>query len=299
MHINQLEWFCLAYEARSFGKAAESAFVSRQALGKALRSLEGELGTQLFDRSETGVMPTAAAEAAYPIACRIVADGRALRRVCADATCGERPAVRIAIANGVLRSLAPGALPRLEESCPDIDFFIEKHYYLECFDRLERGDVNFALCPAPPDGSYHHWLVTDEDVFVTVASNLLNFDPGTCTLADLESLVFFLPGDKGPNDLGLGRAMAQQGLTRHTNTQYTDYDLITEKVIAGQGAALAPRSAVEPFERAGLEVFPVPDPTVRWRIELLSQNRELTEAEQRIVGFFTALKASHGAASPS
>lgn len=73
---------------------------------------------------------------------------------------------------------------------------------------------------------------------------------------------------------------------RQTNTQYTDYDLITEKVIAGQGAVLAPRSAVEPFERANLRVFPVPDPSVRWRVELLSQDRDLTRVEQSVVDFF-------------
>lgn len=289
MNINQLEWFCLAYETRSFAKAAEGAYVSRQALGKALRMLEGDLGAQLFQRSETGVRPTEAAEAVYPIAQRIVADERALRRACTEASREERPAVRIAIANGVLRSLPPGALPRLEETCPDVDFFIEKHYFLECFDRLERGEVSFALCPAPQEGAYRRWPVIEEDVYVAAADKLIDFDPARCTLADLAPLVFFLPGEKGPNDLGLGRAMADQGLARQTNTQYTDYDLITEKVIAGQGAALAPRSAAAPFIQAGLEVFPVPEPDVRWRVELLACDRELTEAEQRVAAFFAAL----------
>lgn len=289
MNINQLEWFCLAYETRSFAKAAEGAYVSRQALGKALRMLEGDLGVQLFQRSETGVRPTKAAEAIYPITQRIIADERALRRTCTEASCEKRPAVRIAIANGVLRSLPPGALPRLEEACPDVDFFIEKHYFLECFDRLDRDEVSFALCPAPQEGAYRRWPVVEEEVYVATAGNLIDFDPARCTLADLASLVFFLPGEKGPNDLGLGRAMADQGLVRQTNTQYTDYDLITEKVIAGQGAALAPRSAATHFIQAGLEVFPVPDPSVRWRVELLACDRELTKAEQRVAAFFAAL----------
>ena len=56
----QLEWFCRAYEARSFSKAAERAFVSRQALGKAVKSLETELGVALFVRSEFGLAPTSA-----------------------------------------------------------------------------------------------------------------------------------------------------------------------------------------------------------------------------------------------
>ncbi|MCR2037993.1 LysR family transcriptional regulator [Adlercreutzia caecimuris] len=288
MNINQLEWFCLAYEARSFAKAAEGAFVSRQALGKALAHLEGEVGAQLFERSEAGVAPTAAADAAYPIAQHIVADERALRRACAEAAQTEHPAIRIAIANGVLRSLSAGLLGRLEEAFPALDFFIEKHYFLECFDRLETGEVDFALCPAPREGSYQRWPVVEEDVFVAAADALIDFDPDTCTLEDLESLVFFLPGDRGPNDLGLGRAMAERGLTRRTNTQYTDYDFITEKVIAGQGAALAPESALAPFVEAGLTTFPVPEPTVRWRVELLARQRELTEVERQVIAFLTA-----------
>ncbi len=286
MNINHLQWFCLAYETRSFAKAAESAFVSRQALGKALRILEAELGVSLFERDETGVTPTAAAQAAYPIALRMLADERTLRKACAEAICSVRPIVRIAIANGVLRSLPPGTLTRLEKACPDIDLYIEKHFFIECFDRLQRGDVNFALCPAPLGGSYRRQGVVEEDVFVAVTPEQLTFDPARCTLEDLQELVFYLPGDRGPNDLGMGRVMAERHLAWRTNTQYTDYDLITEKVIAGQGAALAPRSAVEPFVEAGLVVFPVPDAAIRWRVELLSQDRELTEAERRVASFF-------------
>ena len=45
--------------ARVFREAAEGLFVTRAALGKAISTLEAELGQPLFDRSRDGVCPTA------------------------------------------------------------------------------------------------------------------------------------------------------------------------------------------------------------------------------------------------
>ncbi len=84
MNDRQLEWFCRAYEARSFSKAAERAFVSRQALGKAVKSLETELGVALFVRSEFGLAPTSAADLVYPMARRCVESLLEIKEACAD-----------------------------------------------------------------------------------------------------------------------------------------------------------------------------------------------------------------------
>ena len=52
MEIRQLEYFLTICEAGSFTRAAERLYVSQPAVTNAIRSLEEELGIQLFDRSQ-------------------------------------------------------------------------------------------------------------------------------------------------------------------------------------------------------------------------------------------------------
>ena len=59
MEIRQLEYFLMVNQAGSFTRAAERLFVSQPAVTNAVRSLEEELGIQLFDRSQKQAILTA------------------------------------------------------------------------------------------------------------------------------------------------------------------------------------------------------------------------------------------------
>ena len=59
MEIRQMEYFLMVNQAGSFTRAAERLFVSQPAVTNAVRSLEEELGIQLFDRSQKLAVLTA------------------------------------------------------------------------------------------------------------------------------------------------------------------------------------------------------------------------------------------------
>lgn len=65
MNIRQLEYFVRIYECGSLFKAADSLFVSQQALSRALVTLEQELNATLFYRNHKGVTPTTFGEELY------------------------------------------------------------------------------------------------------------------------------------------------------------------------------------------------------------------------------------------
>lgn len=58
MEIRQMEYFIYVSEEKSFIKAAKRAYVSQQALSKAIQKLEKELGVPLFVRTNKGVQLT-------------------------------------------------------------------------------------------------------------------------------------------------------------------------------------------------------------------------------------------------
>lgn len=74
MEIKQLRTFLTVADAGSFLKAAESLFVTRQALSKTIDQLEAELGVDLFFRNQKGAMMTPAGVYFYPRAASVVAE---------------------------------------------------------------------------------------------------------------------------------------------------------------------------------------------------------------------------------
>jgi DNA-binding transcriptional LysR family regulator len=70
--VAELRAFCLAADLGSLGRAAVALRTSQPALSKRLRSLEAVAGTELLERSPTGVKLTAAGRRLYPEARKLL-----------------------------------------------------------------------------------------------------------------------------------------------------------------------------------------------------------------------------------
>lgn len=57
MDIQQIKYFSRVYEMRSFTQAADSLFISRQALRKSVARLAQEMGEPLFETGATCSSP--------------------------------------------------------------------------------------------------------------------------------------------------------------------------------------------------------------------------------------------------
>lgn len=286
MNFNQAEWFCSAFELRSFAKAAAKTYVSRQAFGKAIKSMETELGTTLFFRGETGVVPTKAAEVIYPIARRCVNDYHGILRICDDYALEEREELHISMADGMVESLPDDFFDRMETANPRAHIVIGKHFYTTCLDQLHSGQVNFAICPGPVHADWLHAVpLVREKIFIAAAKELISFDPAHCTLHDLQNLPFFSVGEGDLGSLGLQALFAQHGMTPITLDQYTEYGIILGKVRKGHGAALVPESVLGRVADTDLLVFPFPDNLLRWEVDFLYRDENLSDAERGVVRF--------------
>ena len=62
MDIQQIKYFSRVYEMRSFTQAADSLFISRQALRKSVARLAQEMGEPLFENRGNVLFPTSAAD---------------------------------------------------------------------------------------------------------------------------------------------------------------------------------------------------------------------------------------------
>lgn len=91
MRLEQLEYFIEVANTRSISIAAESLFVSQPAVSRAIKSLEEELGVELFYRTVDGVRLTKTGEMLLPQMKQILADVKDLRTMAAGSakTCQD------------------------------------------------------------------------------------------------------------------------------------------------------------------------------------------------------------------
>lgn len=157
MDIKQVRLFLAICEHESVTQAAQDIHISQQALSSTIASLEEQLGVRLFRRRRKGMALTDAGERFQELMGPMVVqfDG-ALATFSArySATSGD---IRLALAPGILRSIAPDLLLRFAECYPDIHVHEVETYDTECPERVADGEVDLALTPETfggPDVSY-------------------------------------------------------------------------------------------------------------------------------------------------
>lgn len=110
LDMHQISCFAAAYQFRSISKAAESMFVSQQAVSHNIREMEKRLGGALFERCASGVIPTKLGEAIYEDALELLHGCAALEEKAAAIARGGT-ALTLSYADGIFSV----------EDAPDMD----------------------------------------------------------------------------------------------------------------------------------------------------------------------------------
>jgi len=122
--IKQLRAFLAVADAKSFLKAADSLFISRQAITKIIDQLEEELQLDLFIRSQKGAMMTPAGIFLYPKASALLAEFDKLKEDTMDIKRSYRTPLRIYMSQGIYSHFADRLLEYGEKYSADLDLSI-------------------------------------------------------------------------------------------------------------------------------------------------------------------------------
>lgn len=195
MRLRQLRFMVAVVEEGSFTAAASRVHATQSGVSAQIKLLEESLNTRLFERSASGVVPTATGKVIYQRATRVlrettamVADVSALNgTVTGDVSAGLMPTTTRSVAAPVLESFA--------NSYPNIDVKIEEAYSAQLSEGVRTGRLDFAVVPSSSSdaGLKTTPLETDAEVFVTApAENREHLAP--VDLTSLEPLKLVLPG---------------------------------------------------------------------------------------------------------
>lgn len=148
MDIKQLRTFLAVANARSFLGAAESMYVSRQAISKTVDQLESELKIKLFVRDQSGTMMTPAGIFFYPRASALVAAFDKLSDDMRDIESSYRPKLTICMALGIYGIYARKLFEYSEQHRAEMDIVIRSSLDSDCdtilADRQADATVSFT-----------------------------------------------------------------------------------------------------------------------------------------------------------
>lgn len=260
MELRQLNYFLAVADARSFVSAANSLYISRQAVSKAVGQLEQELGVDLFVRDSNGAFLTPAGLMFYD---RIRSSVKELEQVRTEMQrYGSRfhQRVRLVFSTGIM-PLYEEALLQFRQVQENVELEYQEYPEKSCLDRLLEHKADLAICTEmqlSQEFVAHTLVHSPYGVLLKRTEALETVD--SLELQDLSWLPM----------AGLADSSTRSFMDRHSlHLQYAGLDLYRLFLLTRNGrcAMLLPRCMV-PNSMADLIWLPL-DQTEQWSLQAI------------------------------
>src|SRR3954469_4379207 len=267
VQIGQLRCFLAVAEHRHFTRAARELGLAQPSVSAQVRSLEHDLGGELFHRMKGNVTLTPAGETLLPFARRILADVDAAASEVSDVGALARGRISLGATPSLAATLVPPVLARFHAAHPGIALALREAGSGDLVNALEQGivDVALVILPVRHDVLEPQPLLREELV-VAVSRQHPLASRRTIAMTDLRDvpLVMFREG----YDLrsATEAACRAAGFAPTFAVEGGEMDGVLRLTAAGLGAAIVPSLVVEP--RTALHAIRVSGPALTRTIGL-------------------------------
>jgi len=248
METRQLEYFVAVAEQLSFTRAAQQVFAVQSTISAAVRSLEDELGTALFERSTKHVALTAAGEQLLPQARAAIEAIDRVRSSVALTSAGIRGRLRVGIFTNLAALDLPGLFGEYHARYPlvDLQLTASPAGSTGFTEEVRHGRLDVAFMGLPlADLVGFNVLEVSRSRFVLIVPHDHPFAKrGAVPLSEAAGERFIDSPEGFGNRVVLDRALARAGLARTIGTVSADLGDIPRFVAAGLGIAIAPEALV-------------------------------------------------------
>jgi DNA-binding transcriptional LysR family regulator len=267
MELHQLRYVVAVAEEGSFTAAAQRELVAQPAVSAAVRTLERELGVQLFRRGRSGAQPTEAGVAVLAHARAALAAVAAARDVADEVTGLLRGRVAVGMVVGCTSTVLADLLADFAAAHPAVEVVLVEGSGADLLAALSTGRLDLAWvgrAQPPPSGVETAVLYEEEQVAVLpLAGPPRGRALPVAELAD-HRLVALPPGTGGR--AAIDAACAAAGVAPVVACEATGLEMVCLLAERGLGTGIVPASvAAAAADR--LRALRL-DPPVSSRIEL-------------------------------
>jgi len=144
-----LENFLILYEVRNMRVAAERKGITQPALTKSLKTLEDEVGGDLFKRTTKGLEPTEAGEALYRYAHAIDQEARFATLDIQRSAIETKGLLRMGVGPALAVSALPMVLVDFYGNFPNVQVSVETGITSRLIEQVIDGDVDVMISARP------------------------------------------------------------------------------------------------------------------------------------------------------
>jgi LysR family transcriptional regulator, hydrogen peroxide-inducible genes activator len=169
MTLTELRYIVAVARERHFGRAAEACFVSQPTLSVAIKKLEEELDTKIFERGSNEVSVTPLGEQIVRQAQVVIEQAASIKEI---AKSGKDP-LNGALRLGIIYTIGPYLLPQLVrkiiEDLPQMPLVLQENFTVKLLEMLRSGEIDCAILAEPfPDSGLATAALYDEPFVVAV-----------------------------------------------------------------------------------------------------------------------------------
>lgn len=254
LDLRKLRYFVAVAEELHFGRAAERLHIAQPVLSRQIRSLEDELGVEVFDRDRRGTLLTPAGEQLLQDAVPLLASARALLRRAKAAgqdtptlTIGFMPGITLTPATAAFSTVRPGVNVRLLRTSWDdqVDVLLDG-----------RADIGVVRLPIDQHGLRVRPLFTEPRLVMLPAEHRLA-DRVSVTVRDLAGEHLLQDPDAVPEWRDVALELRDRRRPEVPAIHQVEEKL--ELVASGAGICVLPLSTATFYTRPDVIALPVED----------------------------------------
>ena len=245
LDLKSLKCFVVLAEELHFGRAAERLLISQPPLSLKIRTLEAELGLQLFQRSSRRVDLTHSGQILLTEARRVLRDAEQLVKLAGLLEMGEAGSLAIGFNALLAYRLMPQLVSAFSERYPQVKVTLHEMVSSEQVAALTDHQIDVGLLRPPLPSGFRSLSLGSEEMMLFLPAKHPLAAQETVSLASLagEPMLMFSRGESSYlHDLAMqmctsaGFAPVVRQSTRHIHA-------IVALVGTGMGLALLPSSA--------------------------------------------------------
>ena len=289
MHIDgrRLHYFITVADQGSLGRAAEILHIAQPALTRQIRLLEEAVGAQLMTRTSRGMLLTAAGQAYYKSARRLIEDAEAASRQAIRTSLGNKGVLRIGFSE--IYAWHPDVLQALRTyraNCPEVTFKVEATLSGVVMQRVLEGHLDLALAftGEPLEDSplqARHWMTDTYLLAVHETSPMAKKPPKKLAELSGEEFIFFRR-EPSPRlyDLMIHH-FHERNFSPCITQEATSHNTALGLVAAGLGCTVIPRSVARQRLPEGVCLLAIPDLDVQMQVNLVWRRDQDTPVIER------------------
>jgi DNA-binding transcriptional LysR family regulator len=201
MNLQQIQYFLALADELHFWKTSEKVFITQSALSRHIKSLEDELGFQLFERDKRNVKLTAAGEFLQAEFGKILTDFESVTRHARQIAAGEVGTIRIGHPASITFSVLPEILLGLAQQHPNIMAQMIEVDAVDVGNSLLTHRIDLAFNREVPKSAdlEARLLMTENFALVVPVNHPIN-QSKKISLSDMKDEWFVLPSLAGKSE---------------------------------------------------------------------------------------------------